>query len=126
MYPEERRRYEEVRNLYIEQLTVLWTGESTKETARAGVEAKIKSFANGELGHATEMLSALWEFANNSDGVAPPSKALPMVSPSLFRSCRLLSGALYTMVPGRMEEVSRTFGACVCGALQVDSQWYLL
>lgn len=47
---------------------------------RTGVEKKIKSFARGNLEHATDMLSALWEIANSDGDVKAPSGAAPAVS----------------------------------------------
>ena len=74
----------------MEQLAFSWAGDSTKEATRAGVESKIKGFAKGQLEHATEVLSALWENANNGDGVVAPSDKLPIVSPFFYilRPCK--------------------------------------
>ena len=58
-------RYEEIRDLYVQRLALVWTEDSTKEQIRAAVETKIKQFVKGELEHAAEMLSELWEVANN-------------------------------------------------------------
>jgi hypothetical protein len=43
--------------------------DSTAEKTRASVKTKIKTFAKGDLEHATETLSALWEIANRDKGV---------------------------------------------------------
>jgi len=58
--------------------------DSTTETIRASVEKKFE----GDLGHATEAFSALWELANKDDDtttkvddiVTPASNASPVVS----------------------------------------------
>lgn len=50
---------------------------------RASVDEKIDSFAQGDLEHATEILSALWEVANKDGDITAPSNASPAVS--LFR-----------------------------------------
>ena len=81
-------RYNEIRNLYIQQLAFSWMEESTRQKTRTCVETKIRSFAHGDLEHATEMLSALWEIANNDVDVEASSSTEPIVSP--FRSPPLL------------------------------------
>lgn len=59
--------------MYIEQLAFSWMGDSTGQKIRADVKTKIKDFANGDLEHATEALSALWEIANTGGDVKAPS-----------------------------------------------------
>ena len=56
--------------------------DSTTEVTRAGVNKKIDSFVEGDLDHATEILSALWEIANKGDDitVVPPSTSSPVSS----------------------------------------------
>jgi len=85
--PTERRRYDEIRSLYINQLAFAWKDASTAETTRASVNKKIDSFVEGDLEHATEMLCALWEIANKDGGIGAPSNTPPAVSP--FRFCLL-------------------------------------
>ena len=63
--------------------------DSTTEITRASVEKKIDSFVDGDLAHATETLSALWEIVNKDGDIKAPSNNPPSVS--LFRS-RSLSG----------------------------------
>lgn len=44
------------------------------ETTRADVDKEIDRFVEGNLGHATEMFSVLWEIMNEDDvGEAPPN-----------------------------------------------------
>ncbi|KAF9785420.1 hypothetical protein BJ322DRAFT_1193974 [Thelephora terrestris] len=69
-------QYDEIRNLYIERLAFDWMGDSTAEHTRARVKTKIKNFAKGDLEHATEMLSGLWEIANRDEGVGARSFSL--------------------------------------------------
>ena len=83
----ERSRYDEIRSLYINQLAFTWMEDSKTETTRASVDNKIDSFFEGDLEHATEILSALWEIANKDGDIKAPSKASPAVS--LFRLCPL-------------------------------------
>ena len=81
-------RYAEIRSLYVDQLAFLWVGDKT-EAIRTGVEKKINSFSEGDLGHATEMVSVLWRVANKDENVTAPSSALSAVSP--FPVCFLPS-----------------------------------
>ena len=74
------RRYDEIRNLYTQQLAFSWIEDSTGQKTRTGVENKIRSFAKGDLEHATETLSALWEILNNDADINAPSTK-PVVSP---------------------------------------------
>jgi len=85
--PTERRRYDEIRNLYIDRLAYTWMEASTAETTRANVNKRIDSFVEGDLEHATEMLSALWEISNKDGRIGAPSNTPPAVSP--FRFCLL-------------------------------------
>ena len=83
-------RYDEVRNLYLEQLAFVWMDDSTTEATRAKVEEKIDSFVEGDLEYATEALSALWEIANKDGDVKAPSSTTPAVSlsqPCVVRWC---------------------------------------
>ena len=50
--------------------------DSTTEATRASLDKMIE----GDLGHATEMLSALWEIANENNDTETPSNALPGAS----------------------------------------------
>jgi len=59
-------------------------GEWTTETIRASVNGKIDSFIKGDLRHATEIVSALWEAANKDGNINALSNTSPAVSP--FRS----------------------------------------
>ena len=54
--------------------------DSTTESTRISVDHKIDSFVEGDLEHATEMLSALWEIANKEGDVKAPSITAPTVS----------------------------------------------
>ena len=72
-----RARYAEVRNIYVDQLAHAWVGDSADAT-RVKVDKKIDSFAEGDLEHATEMLTALWKIANKDGNVvAPSTRAAP-------------------------------------------------
>ena len=82
--PTKRHRYDEIRSLYIDRLASVWMEGSTTEATRASVDKKIDSFVGGDLEHATEMLSALWEIANTDGDTKAPSNNPPSVSPFLF------------------------------------------
>ncbi|KAF9790973.1 hypothetical protein BJ322DRAFT_1039080 [Thelephora terrestris] len=60
-------RYAEVRSLYADQLACIW---KLDPAIRVRVGEKIDSFVEGDLDHATEILSALWKTANE-DGTTP-------------------------------------------------------
>ena len=80
----ERRRYEEMKDLYVNQLATVWINDSTAETTRVSFDKKIDSFVKGDVEHAAEMLSALWDIMNKDGDIIAPSNTSPAVS--LFRS----------------------------------------
>jgi hypothetical protein len=80
-------RYDEIRSLYIDQLASVWMGDATTVKTRVSVDKKIDSFVEGELEHATEMLSALWDIANRDGDITAPSNTSSTVSP--FQFCLL-------------------------------------
>ena len=51
----------------------MWLEDSTTEATRTSVEKKVCSFVEGDLDHATEMLSALWEVASKDEDIAAPA-----------------------------------------------------
>ena len=66
---------------------------STTEATRLSVDEKIDSFSEGDLEHATEILSSLWEIANKDGDItvtpdSPPSNVSPFqfVLPALYGS----------------------------------------
>ena len=80
-----RSRYEDIKNLYVERLAHIWMEDSTPEEIRISIEEKMDSFAEGDLEHAGEILSALWDVANeDKDEDAKPNAGALMVSPFLF------------------------------------------
>jgi hypothetical protein len=83
-YIDEGHRYDEIRGLYIDQLAFVWMEDSTTETTRASVDKKIDSFVEGDLEHATEMLSALWEIVNTDGDIKAPSDTSSTVTPVRF------------------------------------------
>jgi hypothetical protein len=60
---------------------------STTETIRTSVEKKIDSFVEGNLEHALETISALWEVANKDGDAKEPLTIVPAVSASRFVFC---------------------------------------
>jgi len=54
--------------------------DSTTEATRARVDEKIDSFYGGDLEHATEVLSALWDIANKDGDITPASRTPSAVS----------------------------------------------
>ena len=90
----DRGRYDEIRSLYIDQLVSVWMNSSTAITTRISFNSKFNSFAKGELGHATEMLSTFWEVINRDGELKALSDTSPAVSPglaffSVARECSL-------------------------------------
>jgi len=86
----DRGRYDEIRSLYIDQLVSVWMNSSTAITTRINFNSNFDSFAKGELGHATEMLSTLWEVINRDEEIKTPLNTSPAVSLGLafFRAAR--------------------------------------
>ena len=75
-----RSRYEDIRNLYVNRLAHIWMEDSTPEATRVSVEEKVDSFTEGDLEHAGEILSGLWEIANkDEDGELP--EPVPVLLP---------------------------------------------
>ena len=54
--------------------------DSTTEATRASVDKMIDSFGDGDLEHATEMLSALWDIVNEDNDIKVPSSGSTSVS----------------------------------------------
>ena len=51
----------------------MWMDDATTEATRTSVEVKVCSFVEGELDHAMEMLSALWEIASKDEDITAPA-----------------------------------------------------
>ena len=79
-----RHRYDEIRGLYVNQLARVWMEDST-ETTNTSINKRVDSFAEGDLEHAAETLSALWEIANKDGDVQAPTNTSQAVSPFWFR-----------------------------------------
>jgi len=86
----DRGRYDEIRSLYIDQLVSVWMNNSTAITTRISLNSKFNSFSKGELGHATEMLSKLWEVINRDGEIKTPLNTSPAVNLcfAFFRAAR--------------------------------------
>lgn len=54
------------------------------EATRTNVDKKIDEFVKGDLEHAAEILSALWEIMNKDGDTGVPSNTPPSVSSSRF------------------------------------------
>ena len=67
--------------------------DSTTEVTRASVDKKVDDFVEGDLEHATDIFSALWDIASKDGDVTVPSNTSPAVSllplrlPSTIRTC---------------------------------------
>ena len=63
----------------------------TTEATRTSVEKKVCRFVEGDLDHAMEMLSALWEIASNDGDTAAPASTVSLTvitSPAHWVSVR--------------------------------------
>ena len=125
----ERCRHDEIRSLYADQLAYAWMEDSTTETTRASVDEKVDSFAEGDLGYAKEIISALWEIANKDDDTKAPANTPSTVSPfefSLLADVMRSAHFTHLMPPGRAGHEPRTLGRCEDCAYQIDSPRCLL
>ena len=114
-----RNRHEDIRNLYVNHLAYIWMEDSTTEATRISVAEKVDSFAEGELEHAKEILSALWEIANKDTDVKPQEETSSTVSPFRFYSpCH----SAYLASPDPSGHESCPLGRCEDRVHQVDSQ----
>ena len=82
-------------------------GDSADAT-RLRVEKNIDSFVEGDLEHATEMLSALWKIANKDGNIPAPSNPSLVVSSLLFTSDPVLRGVLIPLIRPRRSPVPLT------------------
>ena len=73
------RRYDEIRNLYVEQLAYM-SVEDLTEATRTRIEKKIESLADGDLEHAAETVSALWGSVKGDGDLKAPLSTLSPVS----------------------------------------------
>jgi hypothetical protein len=58
----------------VEQLAFAWMEDSTTETVRAGVDANIDRFVQGDLEHGSEVILALLKIATGEEDVKAPEK----------------------------------------------------
>ena len=68
-------RYEEIRNIQVKHLLSVWLSgiEEESNAVRKGLEEKIDGYAAGELKHAADAISCIWEISNKEDLVLPGS-----------------------------------------------------
>ena len=115
--------YDEIRSLYISQLAFVLMEDSTTEATRVRVDEKIDSFYEGDLEHATDVLSALWEMVNKDGDITAPSSTLPAVSCFPFGSSPALYGsAQHFTCSGHSGHEPRQLDLCKNRSHQVDSQ----
>ena len=118
-------RYSEIADLYAKRLAFIWREGTMTEATRATVQERIGNFAEGDLEYAKDMLSALWEIANeDTSATAPPS---PSPGVSLFWLAFFSSPILkYTSSPGQTGFESCSLGRRQISAYQVHPQRHLL
>lgn len=88
----------------------MWLEDPTTETTRTSVEKKVCSFVKGELDHAMETLSTLWEIVSKDKDMTAPTSGdtkLTVGSFSPFRAARLASPARWTSVRRALVESIR-------------------
>ena len=75
-------RYEEVRSIQVNHLVSLWFGEDKECVEGLGerIDEKVDSYANGELDHAMEAMTLLWELLRGGES-SPPIPEAPTSSP---------------------------------------------
>ena len=66
-------RYDEIRNLYVEQLAYVWVQDRTEDT-RTSIEKKLDNFVEGNLKHAMGTVSALWGVVKKDGEIMDPSR----------------------------------------------------
>jgi len=83
-------RYQEVRTVQVIHLASVWFrgGEESAERLGERIDEKVDSYANGELDHAMEAMTFLWELSRKGDESSVPSpipvlEATPPVSCSV-------------------------------------------
>ena len=114
-----RPRYDQIRDLYANQLASVWIGDSTEST-RVSFDKKIDSFVEGELEHVAEMFSTVWEVINKSGGITAPSNFRPVVSVPIL-PCSLLHEDIHPTPQVRSgSHESRKLGSCEHRPHQVD------
>ena len=91
-------RYDEIRDLCIEQLAFTWLEDSTTEATRESVDEKIDLFATGKLEYAKEVVFALLEIAAEGNDVTSPADASHAVSLSRFRLLGLMLNACFVQL----------------------------
>lgn len=99
----ESYRYDEIVNLYVGHLVYVWVEDPTEATC-ANVEKKIDSFAEGNLEHATEMLSAFWKTISKDEGVKALPETPPPVSPLLVSALSCAERGCLFLLPNKSWE----------------------
>ena len=95
--------------------------DSTTEATRISINKKIDSFAEGDLEHATDTLSVLWEMATKDGDITAPSSTLPAVSPFRFLHLPGVTRVYLFTQLGHEGHESRPLGLCEDRAHQVDA-----
>lgn len=78
-------RYSEIRTMQVNHLLNIWLSGSEKHSkaVREGLEQKIDDYAAGELDHAVDAMSSIWEISNE-EGTIPFATAPPSGGPKGF------------------------------------------
>lgn len=116
---QQRHRYDEIRSIYADQLVRVWMKDSTAKAIGVSVDEKINRFVDEGLNHATEMLSLLWEIANDDSRIirSLPNTSSPVSRFYFYGVC----GSAYSTSPDHADLEPCTLGLCGDGAHQVNS-----
>jgi hypothetical protein len=66
-------RYDEIRSIQVNHLVSIWLsgGEEESKELHQKLDEKIDSYAAGELEHAAEAISSIWDLARNNEPPPP-------------------------------------------------------
>ena len=131
-YADESCRYDEVRNLYLEQLASNWRGDPPAGTTRASVKAKIDNLLKGDPELASEALCALLESACRVEATVAPndendnaSRELIPVSPSFVGvECSLRHQLPWITPPDRWEYVKTALIKSIRNGVFFDRKYW--
>ena len=120
-------RYDEVRNLYIQQIAFAWLEDSTAGATRASVDKQIGIIAQGGLAHGEEVIFELLKVANGDDDITPPTDTSHSVSsPQFYFPPGLILSARPTPSGHESHSQSHSLGIGEGGAHQINPQRNIL
>lgn len=116
--------------MYVRQLAFNWIKKSTAEATRASVRLQIESFVDGDLEHASEVLSILLEMASSDEDIVAPVNIGADVSSFSFPFCPSTGKERlpHASVPRDLADpdLSMAFSFNQDSAHKIDSQRFIL